>query len=47
MGYRTVETKFFRAVFGLWVMNKNESKGGKNMIKPHGQPGILIPLDVK
>jgi hypothetical protein len=27
-------------------MNKNESKDGKNTIIPHGQPRILIPIDV-
>ena len=37
---------FFRAFCGLWVMNKNKSKGGENTIIPHGQPRILIPVDV-
>ena len=30
MGYRTAETNFFRAFCGLWMMNKNDSKGGKH-----------------
>ena len=45
MGYRKVEINFFRTFSGLWVMNKNESKGGDTII-PHGQPRILIPVDI-